>query len=192
MRDSPELAKKNEQAISILERSLGSVQLDRIDAILHSEERPRRRIKLGHKKLVALYDRSTSNLTDQIEEDFNALPAATSAEDVIHLLDKMLEFTAELRNSDRTTAWSSSQLNKFLNKRVKLTEFMACKDRCLLADAQWETTEDEFRLVAERAMLTSFSVRQEARTPIKTQSSKRVDGATVQEFTNSIAAALSN
>jgi hypothetical protein len=89
------------------------------------------------------------------EEDFNALPAATSAEDVIHLLDK-LEFTAELRNSDRTTVWSSSQLKKFLNKRVKLTEFMACKDRCLLADAQWETTE-EFRLVAERAMLTSFS-----------------------------------
>ena len=181
-----------EQAISILERSLGSVQLDRIDAILHSEEPPRRRILLGYNKLVALYGRSTSNLIDQIEEDFNALPAATSAEDVIHLLDKMLEFTAELRNSDRTTVWSSSQLNKFLNKRVKLTEFMACKDRCLLADAQWETTEDEFRLVAERAMLTSFSVRQEARTPIKTQSSKRVDGATVQEFTNSIAAALSN
>ena len=114
---------------------------------------------MGYNKLVALYGRSTSNLIDQIKEDFNALPAATSAEDVIHLLDKMLEFTAELRNSDRTTVWSSSQLNKFLNKRV----FMACKDRCLLADAQWETTEDEFRLVAERAMLTSFSVRQEAR-----------------------------
>jgi hypothetical protein len=184
---------ESEQAISILEKSIGPVPLSRIDEVINGDQDSRTKIKNAYDQLMALYGTANESLVDEIEDEFHNLPAATTADGVIKLLDKMVSLNAELRHVDRESAWSGGVLKKFLNKRVvNLPAFASCKDRCALNQATWAITENEFRLVAERECLTSFSVREAHQTSIlPTQKpSKRIEGQSLQEFTSTIAAAL--
>ena len=177
-----------EQAIAVLERAAGPVPLSRIDDILSSQRDPRAVIKAAYEKLVMLYSTKTEDLVDRIEGELFNLPCATTANEVISLLDNMIALNAEIRGIDRGSVWTDGQMKKQLNKRVSLPAFAACKDRCSFENADWTKTEYEFRLVAERegGLISTRDVRTTPR------QGKLSDGSSMQEFSSTIAAAIVN
>ena len=89
---------ESEQAISILEKSIGPVPLSRIDEVINGDQDSRTKIKNAYDQLMVLYGTANESLVDEIEDEFHNLPAATTADGVIKLLDKMVSLNAELKH----------------------------------------------------------------------------------------------